>query len=369
MILHCRCLSLMLLFHHRGMVKSHISISFISYLQEVAMNIEELEFYLHRITKSEQWHLDHPGELSPFYNKLTTQIHKGEQCYFFDFVNTLKNDEFAVVKETRFATIPLHYHKDMEMNYVYEGSCTFMINQKEVVLEKGDLCILESDVHHSATSVKNEDDIIINFVFRKSYFTNSFLNRLSDKGLITRFLLNAISQSHKQDKYLIFKTANNFRFHMIIQLLLCEYYAPSISYDELNKTYMALVFLELINTIHDTGTVVSDSYKNDEQIISILKYIEENFDTCTLKDVAKAFNFNPNYVGNLIKKKTGSTFQELKLSQQLSVAANLLRSTDKTVLDIMAFVGCSNPSYFYRKFKESFHLSPKSYRSKEDSHA
>lgn len=330
------------------------------------MNIEELEFFLHRVTKSEKWHLDNPGKLSPFYNKMTTQLHKGENCYFFDFVNTLKKDEFAVVKETRFATIPLHYHKDMEMNYVYEGSCTFMINQKEVLLEKGDLCILESDVHHSATSVKKENDIIINFVFRKSYFTNSFLNRLSDKGLITSFLLNSISQSQKHDKYLIFKTANNFRFHMIVQLLLCEYYAPSISYNELNKTYMALVFLELINSIHDTGTAISDSYKNDEQIISILKYIEENYYSCTLKDVAIKFNFNPNYVSNLIKKKTGSTFQELKLTQQLSVSANLLRSTNKTVLEIMEIVGCSNPSYFYKKFKDSFHLSPKAYRSQKD---
>lgn len=326
------------------------------------MDLHELNYFLHHVTKSEQWHLEHPGELSPFYKKMTPAIHNGEICYMFDFVNTLKDEEFAVVKETRFTTIPMHYHKDMELNYVYEGSCTFLINNQEITLHKGDVCILDSNTHHCATSEKGENDIVINFVFRKSYFNDGFLNRLSDKGLITNFLLSTLSNSQEHNKYLIFKTAENFRFHNIVQSLLCEYYAPSICYNELNKTYMALVFLELINSIYDnTNSEYIDS-KSDQLIISILKYIEDNYKTCTLSSLADKFNFNQNYLSNLIKKKTGSTFQELKLTQQLTNASFLLTNTNKTINEIIDEVGCSNPSYFYKKFTSLFHQSPKSYR-------
>ena len=94
--------------------------------------------------------------------------------YCFDFVNTLKKDMIGMIKETRFTVIPKHHHVDMELNYIYSGSCTFVINGREITLKKGDLCILDSDVWHSATSYKKEHDIVINIVFRRQFLMECF---------------------------------------------------------------------------------------------------------------------------------------------------------------------------------------------------
>lgn len=118
------------------------------------MNPAELELFLYRHTESENWHLQHPGQLSCLYDKLKQEKFRGEMGYCFDFVNTLKKDMIGMIKETRFTVIPKHHHVDMELNYIYSGSCTFVINGREVTLKKGDLCILDSDVWHSATSYK-----------------------------------------------------------------------------------------------------------------------------------------------------------------------------------------------------------------------
>ena len=326
------------------------------------MNLDELHEFLYNLTDGEKWHLENPEKLSPFYNTLSPIIHNGEKCYMFNFKNTLKDKHFAVVKETRYTTIPMHFHKDMEMNYIYSGSCEFIINNKKVTLNKGELAILDSDVHHSAINIKNENDIVINFVYRKSYFTNRFLSRLSNKGIVTNFILDAISQNQKHDKYLIFDTSNNFKFHQIVQLLLCEYYSPSLNHNELSETYMILLFLELINSVQ----IQTNSYhcKNqNDKIIEILCFIEKNYKTCTLKELGNVFNFNPNYIGNFIKDKTGKTFQELKTLQQITEASILLAESSYSINEIISKVGCTNANYFYKKFKSIFHKTPKEYRS------
>ena len=324
------------------------------------MNIDQLHEFLYYPTSGERWHLDHPGQLSPFYDKLQPIHDEGDTAYLFNFENTLKDEDFAVVKETRYTTIPMHFHKDMELNYIYEGSCTFVINHQLVTLHKGDVCILDSNVHHAAISEKSEHDIVINFVFKQSYFTNSFITRMSNKGVLTDFLLNAISRNQAHDQYLIFKTIENFKFHSVIQLLLCEYYAPDINYHELSKTYMTLLFMELINCIQTTKN--ETDVKRNHTIIDMLTYIEQHFVNCTLQDIGERFGFHPQYAGNLLKVKTGCTFQELKVRQQMSEAQALLANTSLSIQAVIREVGCSNDSYFYKKYKALYGMTPKQYR-------
>ena len=48
----------------------------------------------------------------------------------------------------------------------------------------------------------------------------------------------------------------------------------------------------------------------------------------------------------------------------MTQAAYLLSSTTLPVADIIESVGYDNTSYFYRKFKEKYGMSPKEYRER-----
>ena len=63
-----------------------------------------------------------------------------------------------------------------------------------------------------------------------------------------------------------------------------------------------------------------------------------------------------------IKKRTGKTYKELLLSKRMQQASYLLTKSSLPVTDIIELVGYDNSSYFYRKFKEKYGLSPKEYR-------
>ena len=332
------------------------------------MNIHDLEEFLHLNTAGERWHLAHPGELSPFYERLRLDDYRGQKCYYFDFINTLKSDQIGIIKESRYTTIPPHHHKDMELNYIYEGKCTFVINGKEVEMHQGDLCIFDTNVIHSATSLKTEKDIVINIVFRKEFFNSVFLSRMSQKGILTSFLLNAISKNRRHDQYIIFKTQENFKVHTLIQYLLCEYFGPSKCYQELIKTYVSAIFLELINTLYDDQEKFSDNENNQTTLIPVLNYIEENYNRCHLEDVSEKFGYNPNYLSNMLKKKTGMSFIEIKTSQQMTEGAFLLANSKLNINEIIYKVGCNNVNFFYKKFKSFYGMTPKEYRMNVNEH-
>lgn len=118
--------------------------------RKITVNYNALEAFLHQETYSESWHIQHPGILSPAYLNIPIRTVDNQSVYYFDFKNTLLSDDLALIKETRYTIIPTHFHKDMEMNYIYEGSCHFIINGQDIFLKKGDVCILGSNVIHSA---------------------------------------------------------------------------------------------------------------------------------------------------------------------------------------------------------------------------
>ena len=280
--------------------------------------------------------------------------------YCFDFVNTLKKDMIGMIKETRFTVIPKHHHVDMELNYIYSGSCTFVINGREVTLKKGDLCILDSDVWHSATSYKKEHDIVINIVFRRSFFDGVFLSRLSQQGVVASFLVDAVSRNRRHDKYLIFHTQNEPKIHSLIQFLLCEYFDRSSCYGELVKAYATALFLELVNVMHSQAErTISGS---NEILVPVLQYLEKNYMSCTLTQLAEKFGYNPNYLSAQLKRITGCSFVELKNRQQFSEAAFLLANTEKSISEIIEKIGCSNRTFFYQKFEQIYGMTPREYR-------
>ena len=324
------------------------------------MNPAELELFLYRHTESENWHLRHPGQLSCIYDKMKQEEFRGEAGYCFDFVNTLKKDMIGMIKETRFTVIPKHHHVDMELNYIYSGSCTFVINGREVTLKKGDLCILDSDVWHSATSYKKEHDIVINIVFRRQFFDGVFLSRLSQQGVVAGFLVDAVSRNRRHDKYLIFHTQNEPKIHSLIQFLLCEYFDRSSCYGELIRAYATALFLELVNVMHSQAErTISGS---NEILVPVLQYLEKNYKTCTLTQLAEKFGYNPNYLSAQLKHITGCSFVELKNRQQFSEAAFLLANTECSISEIVEKIGCSNRTFFYRKFEHIYGMTPREYR-------
>lgn len=169
------------------------------------------------------------------------------------------------------------------------------------MLAKGDMCIIDTGIIHSIKSGQF-NDIFINILMRKDYLTTSLLSRLSSDSVISEFLVNAITESTNHENYLIFNSTDNSKADFFMKSILCEYFDKELCSTEVINCYLILLFSELIRTME--YSYHKKNYVNDSQnnLINILKYIEKNYNDCTLESVATHFNFHPNYLSSFIRK-------------------------------------------------------------------
>lgn len=323
------------------------------------MKLHELDPYLRNLTKSEQYHLDHPQELSKRYQDIETTIIDGKEVYEFSFNSVLLDENISIMKESRFTRIPLHCHKVIEINYVYSGQCTQIINGEKLILQTGDVCLLDRNTPHEIMET-GKDDILISIDMRKKYFTDGFLQRLSSQSIISKFLVNAIQDNTERKQYIYFHTENDQELRWTFERMICEYYNEDKS-KEVIDAYMIIILSKLLRIFKQQHF---SNYKVDKAILilDILQYLEMNFLTTSLAEAAKHFNFNPTYFGNYIKKNTGKTFKELLIQKKMTMACYYLINTDTPIYQIAEDVGYENLGFFYKKFKETYDVTPQEYR-------
>ena len=69
-------------------------------------------------------------------------------------------------------------------------------------------------------------------------------------------------------------------------------------------------------------------------------------------------------MSRFIKRNTGLSFSDLQRNVRLDMAAELLHNTDLPVSAIIAEVGYTGKSNFYRMFQEKFGVTPAEMRKK-----
>lgn len=222
----------------------------------------------------------------------------------------------AVRPHSRFVEFPEHRHNYIEMMYICSGTITHCMNQKELVMEKGDLLLLNQQVRHSVKKA-GYDDIGVNFIALPEFFDIP-LGMLRKGNVLADFLVDTLRQNGQQPQYLL--------KHL----------------DRLTKSS-------------------SQSYQ-DIVLQSILKYIDTSFQNASLTKIAEDFHQSLPVLSKMIRQSTGVTFQELLQRKKFQKAVMLLLETNLPVEEIAAAVGYENQSYFHRQFKARYGMTPAKYR-------
>ncbi|SFE08272.1 AraC-like ligand binding domain-containing protein [Paenibacillus catalpae] len=324
------------------------------------MNHRQLDSYLREINETEAKQLESKKNI----NDIPSAPPQREENLPFRMPDSpfFTNGPIHIRKHNRFAPMPLHYHNFIELNYIYSGSCRQWINGQEVVLREGQVCLLDSEVVHSIEAM-GDNDILINIIMKKNTFTSSFLSRFGSRGIVSDFLANAITENTNHNRYIVFESEGHGELQWFMRSLMCEAFGSRAYAEEMIYNYIMLVFTELMRVYAVRTNNESQHGAAKADLIQVLDYIEQNFRDCTLTQLSKAFSFNANYLGNMLKKRTGKTFIELVKTQRLIHAAGLLANTDKPIEDIAQAVGYSSLGFFYRIFAEQYGMTPMVYRN------
>jgi AraC family transcriptional regulator, melibiose operon regulatory protein len=228
-------------------------------------------------------------------------------------------------------------------------------------MTEGDLTILDTDVVHTINKAA-EDSIIINILLRKDYFNQSILARLTENDLISEFVIDAIYKPTMNGRYLFFPSRGNEKIKQYISTAMCESLDPDLASNEVINCNIILLFTELLRLSKRSNLQVNKETKGKRFLVEILNYMEENYLTATLTDVAEYFHFHPNYFSRFFKENLGKSFSDMIQELRLRQAKLLLENTTFQINHIADEVGYTNFNHFYKKFKEHYHVTPAEYR-------
>lgn len=294
-------------------------------------------------------------------NEVRKEIYTLGRNFDIDPQLLLAQDRLVTVRpHSRFVDFPEHSHNYIEIMYVCHGSITHYIEGKALVMKQGDILFLNQYVKHRVKKA-GYDDIGINFIALPEFFEVP-LQMLHNNNMLAEFLINTLCKKNQISSYLLFSLEKNQAIENLMENMISSMVYNCENQDTLNQYSMGLVFLYLLEQME---RVTKNSVCDYKEVImqSIFHYVDTYYKTATLTKIAEDLHQSLSVLSKMIREKTGCTFQELLQRKRFQKAAMFLVETDLTVEEIATAVGYENYSYFYRRFKSKYKMTPKKYRT------
>ncbi|RHW53401.1 AraC family transcriptional regulator [Lactobacillus bombicola] len=290
-------------------------------------------------------------------------------CFFDTYSDdlTLNSSSISIAAQPTNSFIPYHIHDYVEIMIPLIGDCVVILEHSEIKVKQNNLIFMGNRTIHKVKQISKKG-VVVNIALRSSAFSLNeldYLNHRKNGTNISNILFSLLSnEEYGEGRYSLFEVNRDAKITNLIYDIISEYYHPDIQSDQLIRLEMLMLFSLLIRQAANAEIKVKDFRKKNNNLLSLLLYIEKNYSDISLRKMAKYFGFNQNYLSDYLKKHTGKTFIQLVHLQRINVAAEYLTYTTAPIERIATRVGYENPSYFYKIFKKYFGISPAEYRQK-----
>ncbi len=241
----------------------------------------------------------------------------------------------------------LHHHDYYEFFLTLSGKAIQEINGKRQSLPERSLVLVRpGDVH---TYIKEGEFSFVNLTFTSDtmkklcdYFGSSLENIIKKEIPPTVILSreNFDSVFEKLNNLNTISLSDTEKANLKMKLILTDIMAFIIEGDSERSRSLAPLWLSSL-VLH---------CKKAENI------------NITLQEMAEFSNKSREHISRCFKKYYGVTVAQFMNEQKLNYSANLLLNSNLPVIDICYECGFQNLSWFYRKFKEKFDLTPHQFR-------
>lgn len=314
---------------------------------------EEIFNLLNEITEEEKLILE--GDSS-----IQKELYTSEDEFVVDSSKLLAQGKLIDIRpHTRFAYFPTHRHNYIEMVCMLKGHLTtHFVDGEALTLQAGDILLLNRHARHDIEPC-SKDDLAINFIILPEFFsrTQIFYDR---NDILRDFIITSLSDKKNYNDYLLYHAAGILTVENLVENLI---WTLTYHKNDMNTIAMSTMDLLLMN-LCTLSTDVMNSMKagSNTTTIQALEYIDTNFESATLEELATLTGYSTAYLSRLLKQNTGLNFKQLLQQRRLQEAAYLLENTTLTIENIIKKIGYENSAYFYRIFEAKYGLSPRDYR-------
>lgn len=270
------------------------------------------------------------------------------------------------IRENELVNTILHAHEHLQLSYVMSGSCLHYTVGKEFVLTKGDLLSIPPTLEHQLTARAGMPVKLIQIDFMPHCISEnmrdiSLMHHFVDFGYIQPF----VSEENVVPK-LQFAAQNQIQLEQMIENLMTEWTAKEDNY----RLAIKAELLKLLVAIGRHYTRRKDG-KGDqpktayhrEDFYKAVQYIDDHFDEeLKLEDLAAMSHMAPSYFSSIMKLLTGQSYMEYLTALRIKRAAELLRTTNLSIIEISMRAGYNHLGHFTKMFKKMTGVTPGEFR-------
>ncbi len=250
-----------------------------------------------------------------------------------------------------------HEHSSVEVVLPHQGECRCVVAGVEHVVKDTDVLFIPPDTPHSLSMGEGSIRSLILFDLEPLRAIRGF----SAIQPMTRepFHLTPANACCAEVRTKLFELMDRYYARPALLNLICYSYLLQI-YVLLGQVYLDLVSLRQ----EEEGTDVRQEENSWLAINRVVEYINKNYaEVITLDSIARVAGFSKYYFSRLFTKYTGTPFSQYLLRKRISVAAQLLCSTQLPIVQVSMQAGFSSLSTFNRTFKELHGCTPTEYRA------
>lgn len=255
--------------------------------------------------------------------------------------------------------IPWHWHEELELGYIQEGTSKIITVNAEYIVHQGDGFFINSNVMDMKKNANPGVPVLeINHIFHPVFLSGHFKSRFEKK------YLTPIINDHQIEVYIIRKgqpisdkiLINLYQLKELQSHKNMEFQTRNI----LSETWLLL--LEDIRTNYKMDKTLK--FEQPDRIRNMLSFIHNHYkDKITIAQIADAVGISEREAMRSFRKNLNQSPIEYLISYRLNEAKKLLLNSKLSITEICYQCGFSDSSYFGKVFRNAYGVTPREYRS------
>jgi len=249
-----------------------------------------------------------------------------------------------------------HWHYEYELILVLKGSLSVNATPKPLILETGDILLINSKMVHSLKKTQ-EDNICLFIQLNQSLF-NDWKNKKRDYY----FYLNSKCTDLPPRKAYS-------EFIKIMANIAVEANKEDIAGYYRTKAWLFMLVADLFEFVHydiRQFAAVSNENNGAQTLMEIITFVEEHFKEDNMVDsLCKRIGMSEKTIYRFLKQNVGITLMGLTNNYKIEHSKAMLKFTDKPINYIATECGFTSDITFYRIFKKEVGVTPNDYRQSD----
>ena len=257
--------------------------------------------------------------------------------------------------------IRLKRHDYFELIYVYSGSGSYQVQDREFLIEEGDLVVVNGLNFHRLSEIRTHPLRLVVL-----YFLPGVLCATDSTGGQAQYLVPFLLQDENSPHVIPRQLGLPAKVRDLIFKIHMELPANTDRARLVTRTYLEMILVMLIN--HYKGQfAMADAFERRQRTLERLRplfdYIDVHYpEPIPLSCATGIVDMSKPHFMRCFKKATGQSFDTYLNRFRITKAQALLASTDLPITQVGQEVGFSDQSYFGLVFRRLLQITPRDYR-------